>query len=334
MGHTIHGKKVGNIGFGLMGLTWRPDRLPEEQSFATIKIALESGCNYINGGEFYGPQDNNSLTLLNKYYERYPEDQDRIVLNIKGCADLTTLIPDGSPAGVKRSVENSVRLIGGKGRIDQFEPARKDPNTEIEVTVAALQEQVEAGNIGGITLSEVSAATIRRAAGVAKIEAVEVEMSLWATDPLENGIAQACAELDIPILAYSPLGRGILTGQIKSFDDLPEGDFRRHLPRFQPDVFEGNFRMVKEVEKLAAKKGCTPGQVAIGWLLALSRRPGMPRIIPIPGASKPERVRENSVEIELSDEDMVELERIVKEFSPVGTRYPEHLMKHIDTSTA
>jgi pyridoxine 4-dehydrogenase len=108
---------------------------------------------------------------------------------------------------------------------------------------------------------------------------------------------------------------------------------RRQYPRFQPDVFEGNLRMVREVEKLAARKGCTPAQVAIGWVLALSRRPGMPRIIPIPGASKPERVRENAVEVELSDEDMVELDRIVREFSPEGLRYPEQLMKAIDTST-
>jgi pyridoxine 4-dehydrogenase len=183
-------------------LTWRPEPLPDEQCFAAIKAALESGCNYMNGGEFYGPPDNNSLTLLKKYYEKYPEDQGKIVLNIKGCIDLAKHRPDSSPSGVKTSVENSVRQIGGKGRIDQFEPARKDPDTDIETTLAALQEQVNAGNIGGITLSEVSAATIRRAARVAKIEGVEVELSLWSTDPLENGVAQACAELDIPIIAY------------------------------------------------------------------------------------------------------------------------------------
>ena len=218
MGHTIQGKQVGNIGFGLMGkprlrqpvmahtdslrgLTWRASKKPDEESFAVIKAALESGCNYMNGGEFYGPPDNNSLTLLNKYYERYPEDIDKIVLNIKGCI-LENFAPDASPLGVKTSVENCVRLIGGKGRIDQFEPARKDPKVDIETTIAALEEQVQAGNIGGISLSEVSAATIRRAAKVAKIESVEVELSLWSTEPLENGVIQACAELDIPILAY------------------------------------------------------------------------------------------------------------------------------------
>lgn len=155
----------------------------------------------MNGGEFYGPPDNNSLTLLNKYYAKYPEDKDKILLNIKGCVGAN-LVPDASPAGVKASVENCVRLIGGKGRIDQFEPARKDKKVDIETTIAALKDQVEAGNIGAISLSEVSAATIRRAAKAAKIESVEVELSLWCTEPLENGVAAACAELDIPILAY------------------------------------------------------------------------------------------------------------------------------------
>ncbi|KAK4190559.1 NADP-dependent oxidoreductase domain-containing protein [Podospora australis] len=332
MVHTIQGKQVGNIGFGLMGLTWRPNELSEEQSFATIKAALEAGCNYMNGGEFYGPPENNSLTLLSKYYEKYPEDQDKIILNIKGCVN-PDFTPDDSPEGVKKSVGNCLRMIGGSGRITQFEPARKDPKVDIEVTVAALEEQVKQGNIGGVSLSEVSAATIRRAAKVAKIQSVEIELSLWNTEPLENGVAEACAELGIPILAYSPLGRGILTGHVKSFDDIPEGDFRKILPRFQPDVFETNLRLVKEVQELAAKKGCTPGQIAINWVLAVSRRPGMPKIIPIPGASAPERVRENAVEIELTEDDMAEIERIVQEFKPVGNRYHDHGMHALDTST-
>ncbi|KAK3984141.1 NADP-dependent oxidoreductase domain-containing protein [Cladorrhinum sp. PSN332] len=329
MGHTIQGKQVGNIGFGLMGLTWRPTKLPESQALATIKAALDAGCTYLNGGEFYGPPDNNSLTLLKKYYEKYPDDEAKVLLNIKGCLS-PSFATDSSPEGVKTSVENSVRLIGGKGRIHQFEPARKDQKVEIEDAVKALQEQVDAGNIGGISLSEVSANTIRRAAKVAKIQSVEVELSLWETTPLENGVAQACAELDIPVLAYSPLGRGMLTGQIKSPDDIPEGDYRRTVPRFQPGAFEANLRLVDEVKKLAAKKGCTPGQIAINWVVALGRRPGMPEIIPIPGASSPERAKENAVEIELSEEDLAEIERIVSEFKPVGERYDEHGMQLID----
>lgn len=125
----------------------------------------------------------------------------------------------------------------------------------------------------------------------------------------------------------------MLTGEIKSFDDIPEGDYRRMVPRFQPDVFETNLRLVREVERLAASKGVAPGQIAIGWVLALNRRPGMPRIIPIPGASRPERVRENAVEVELSDEELDELDRISKELAPVGNRYPDHGMALLDTSS-
>ncbi|KAH6650204.1 NADP-dependent oxidoreductase domain-containing protein [Chaetomium tenue] len=332
MGHTIQGKQVGNIGFGLIGLSVPPGRLTEEEAFAAIKAAVDAGCNYLNAGEFYGTPDANSLTLLNNYYAKYPEDRDKILLNVKGCI-FENLTPDDSPAAVKTSVENCVRLIGGKGRIDQFEPARKDPKVDIETTLAALQEQVDAGNIGGISLSEVSAATIRRAAKITKIHSVEVELSLWATEPLENGVVEACAELDIPILAYAPLGRGMLTGQLHSPADIPPADHRHTMPRFQPDVFAHNLRMAGEVAKVAARKGCTPAQVAIGWVLALGRRPGMPAIIPIPGAARPERVRENAVEVELGTEEMEELGRIAREFAPVGERYSEHGMRALDGST-
>ncbi|KAJ4417389.1 hypothetical protein N0V85_001869 [Neurospora sp. IMI 360204] len=327
---TIQGKKVGNIGFGLMGLTWRASNLSDDVIFPVIKAALDAGCNYFNGGEFYGPPEHNSLTVLKRYYDKYPEDVDKILLNVKGCMLPGLVAADSSPEGVRASIENSVRMIGGKGRIDQFEAARKDPKVDIEVTMKAMDEHIEAGDIRGIALSEVSAQTIRRAAKVAKITAVEVELSIWNTEPLENGVLEACAELDIPVLAYSPLGKGFLTGQVKSFDDIPEGDFRRMLPRFQPEVFEANLRLVRKVEELAARKGCTPAQFAVNWVLALSRRPGMPTIIPIPGASSPERVRENAVEIELTEEDMADVEKILKEFAPVGDRYHKHGMELLD----
>ena len=139
--------------------------------------------------------------MLKRYYDKYPEDVDKTFLNIKGCF-FDRSRADSSPEGVRRSVENCVRMIGGKGRIDQFEPARKDPNVDIEAAMEALKKHVEAGDIGGIALSEVNAQTLRRASKVVKIEALEIELSLWHTEPLENGVAQACAELDIPIIAY------------------------------------------------------------------------------------------------------------------------------------
>jgi len=177
---------------------------------------------------------------------------------------------------------------------------------------------------------------------VHKISAVEVEFSLWATDILNNGVAQACKELDIPVVAYSPLGRGFLvrpvscyrgiqqliaykqTGQIKSFDDLPEGDFRRTSPRFQPDVFDKNMQLVRDIQKLAEKKGCTSGQLATGWVLAQNDKAEMPTIIPIPGASSEDRVRENSVVVKLSKEEAAEIDGIIKEAVVIGGRYGGH----------
>ena len=165
-----------------------------------MRSALISGCNLWNGGEFYGTPESNSLTLLNEYYARYPEDADKVVLNIKGAMG-PGMKPDGSPEYVRKSVENCVKMLGGRGKIDMFECARRDPTVPLEKTLKALAEMVDEGKIGGVALSEVNANTIRAAAKITKIVAVEVELSLWTTDPLTNGIAEACAELDIPIIA-------------------------------------------------------------------------------------------------------------------------------------
>ena len=202
-----------------------------------------------------------------------------------------------------------------------FECARVDPNTPVETSIQALAECVKAGKIGAISLSEVGAATIRKAAKIHPIACVEVEMSLWATDILENGVASTCAELNIPIAAYSPLGRGFLTGQIKSPNDIPEGDFRKHLPRFQPEVFDENMKLVDEIKKLADKKGCTTGQIGIAWVKSQSGKPGMPIIIPIPGATTAERIKENMTDVSLTQADLAEIQSILDTFKPVGGRY-------------
>jgi pyridoxine 4-dehydrogenase len=205
--------KQNPIGYGLMGLTWRhvhnkPD-IPLDQILPCMKTALSLGQTVWNGGEFYGTPEKNSLHILKAYFEKYPEDAAKVEINIKGCADPVKLMPDGSREGVRRSVETCVGILPTSvKKIDIFEPARVDPNTPIEETVKYLQECVDEGLIAGIALSEASATTIRRAAKVAKISAVEIELSLWQTDPLTNGITAACKELGIPIHAYSPLGKG------------------------------------------------------------------------------------------------------------------------------
>jgi pyridoxine 4-dehydrogenase len=286
-----------------------------------MRAALAAGANFWNGGELYGTPEHNSLHLLNRYFTEYPEDAEKVVISIKGCAG-PNFVPDGSEEGVRRSVDNCVKLLGGKKTLDLFQCARVDPKTPIETTIAALAACVKEGKIKGISLSEVRAETIRRAHKVHPICGVEVEFSLWATDILTNGVAATCAELGIPIVAYSPLGRGFLTGDIKSVDDLPEGDRRRMMPRFQPDVFPKNLELVTELEKLAKKKGCKPGQLGLAWVKSFNGKPGMPTIIPIPGATTEERVVENSKDVSLTKEDLDEIDDILSKTVVIGERYP------------
>lgn len=175
-----------------------------------MKRALASGSNCWNGGEIYGPPDANSLQLLNAYFTENPDDADKVVLSIKGGFDMAKHAPDGSAEGIKKSVDNCLRILDGKKFLDLFECARVDPNVPIEETIRALADYVKAGKIGGISLSEVGPKTIRRAAAAHKIEAVEVEFSMFSPDILTNGVGKACAELGIPIIGYSPLSRGFL----------------------------------------------------------------------------------------------------------------------------
>ena len=320
----LAGRSIHPIGYGLMGLTWRKNPPSREQSFAAMKAALANGSNFWNGGEIYGNASRNSLHLLQEYFEKYPDDRGKVVISIKGGCLPDQLKPDGKPENVKRSIQECIDILGKSGKkLDIWESARVDPETPIEVTMRTAKEFVDAGKLGGISLSECSAETIRRAAKVAKIEAVEVEFSLWETTILENGIAATCAELGIPIVAYSPLGRGFLTGSVRKFEDIPEDDLRRDYPRFQPENFEKNLKLLEEVEKMAKAKGCTPGQVGISWILAKSGKDGLPVMIPIPGSTTEERVRENLVTVELSANDVKEIDSLLEQTEVAGERYPE-----------
>ncbi|KAK1755179.1 NADP-dependent oxidoreductase domain-containing protein [Echria macrotheca] len=316
--------EIGAIGYGLMGLTWRPTPLPDDQTFPALKAALAAGMNFWNGGEFYGPPDSNSLTLLERYFAKYPEDASKVVLSVKGAIDPKTHRPDGSRAGIRRSLDNCLRLLNGRKKIDIFECARRDPTVPQEETFAAIQEYIDRGLVGGIGLSEVAPATIHEAVKHASIVAVEVELSLFCPDILGNGVAAACAQYDIPLVAYSPVGRGILSGTIRTPADLPPQ--LRSWPRFQPDVFDLNLELVKQVEQFAARKSCTPAQLAIAWTRAIARRPGMPRsIIPIPGSTRPAVIEENAgaVDVELTDEEMDEIDATLAKFEIKGERYPD-----------
>ncbi|KAL4966405.1 aldo/keto reductase family protein [Aspergillus stella-maris] len=310
----ISGKDVGPIGYGLMGLTrpWAPVEYPVAARI--MKTALEQGANLWNGGIHYGTPTANSLHLLKYYFMQYPEDADRVILSIKGCYDLATHKPNGTPEGVRASVEIVLSVLDGVKKIDIFECARVDPNVPIETTIGALAELVSEGKIGGIGLSEVSAATIRRAHAVHPISSVEIELSLFTPDVLRNGVAEACRELKIPIIAYGPVARGWLTGQLRKFEDLPASDMRRHMPRFKREVFDNNAKLAEAVGAVAKRKALTVPQVAIAWVSAQGA-------IPIPGATTEERVCENCTRVKLDEEDLEQLKRITETITAHGERY-------------
>lgn len=246
-----------------------------------MKAALADGANLWNGADFYGTPANNSLHLINRYFAAYPEDADKVVLCIEsGVADMKTFKMNCTPSGIREFVENANKVLAGKKKIDVFGCGRVDKNVPIEDTVETLAELVKEGKIGGIQLSEVNAETIRRAAKVAKIDVVEAEVSLWATEIFENGVAETCGELGITVVAHTPLGAGMLTGQIKSLDDMPRNDYHRFFPRWQPENFQKNLELVTELKKLAEDKGCTPAQLALCWIKSHGKKPGMPVIVP------------------------------------------------------
>ncbi|EPS44891.1 hypothetical protein H072_1117 [Dactylellina haptotyla CBS 200.50] len=322
---TVVGRKVGDLGFGTMNFTWRPSNNPDEQSFAALNAAIDGGANFFVSGEFYGtqnPQDN--LFMLNRYFTKYPENADKVVLSVKGGVDLQILKPDGSPAGVRKSIDNILEKLGGKVKLSVFCIARVDSMNPVETTWKTVKEEyIDTGKIGGLCMSEVSAATLKKALAIVPVSVLEVEVSLWATEIFENGLVEVCAEHNIPIAAYSPLGRGFLTGQLKSPDDIPEGDMRRRFDRFQPENFGKNLELVEAIKKIAEKKGVTPAQLALAWVVQQGHKYGV-SIIPIFGATKESQVIENLQPTSLTDTEMAEIDAVLKSFKPIGGRYNSH----------
>ncbi|KAK3987505.1 pyridoxal reductase [Cladorrhinum sp. PSN332] len=319
------GKEIGPIGFGLMGLTWRQTPPSQEQAFEAMRAAVESGVNFWNGGEFYGTPDYNSLVLLERYFEKYPEDADRVLLSIKGGTNPDTHQTDASPANIRRSIDASIAQLKGRKKIDLWEFGRRDPAYPLKDTFELIDEEyVQTGKIGGISLSEVSAETIHEAVKYVKVLAVEVEVSLFSTDILENGVAAACHQYGIPIVGYSPIGRGMLTGQWKKRSDLPADSLLLafNFPRFSEENFPINVQLVEKVEELARAKGLTAAQLAINWTRSLSRRPGVPLVVPIPGASTVGRVKENSKVYDLTEDEIAQIDEVLSKFPAAGERYP------------
>ncbi|KAK0386055.1 hypothetical protein NLU13_5892 [Sarocladium strictum] len=317
----ILGKEVGATGFGLMGLTWREQVPSLDEAIATMKAALENGMLLWSAGEFYGTPEYNSMTILKAYFTKYPEDADRVVIAVKGGIDPVTHKEDGSAEGTRRSIQNILGQLGATKKLDIWIPARRDPKVPLAETFAAAQEFIDAGQLGAVALSEVNAGTLREGVEAAKLALCEVELSMFSPDILRNGVAKICAENNVPVMAYSPVGRGLLTGRFT--ESNPFVGYIGTYPRLQGENFKHNLKLVEQTKAFAEKKGCTPAQLAIAWVRAQSERAGNPPIIPIPGSTTVPRVEENARVIDLSEEEMEELTTLVDGFQTAGERYPD-----------
>jgi len=306
-----------------MMMTWRPTPIPDEDAFAAIKAgidALPPGVKILlNSGEFYGQGFTvANLELVARFFEKYPEYTDRTFLSVKGGLVPGELNVDGSKENLRRSVDNIIKTLRGTKKLDLFESARRDPKYEVEHYAEVLNEMVKEGKFDYIGLSEVGAETVRRAHKVTPVTVVEIEVSLQAYEQQTKDVIATCKELGITVVAYSPLGRGLLTGQIKSRQDFEEGDFRRVLSRFQDDNLGHNLQLVEGLTKIANRKGITVAQLSIAWVGALGSH-----IIPLPGSSNVKRTLENlgAGDVELSTEDLAEIGQLLEKYPRKGTRY-------------
>jgi aryl-alcohol dehydrogenase-like predicted oxidoreductase len=311
------GLTVSRLGLGCMGMSEFYGASDEATSLATLRRALDLGVTFLDTAAMYGRGANEELVG-----RAIAGRRDEVVLATKFGVERGETPAgrhlDGSPANVRASCDASLRRLGTDS-IDLYYQHRIDPGVPIEDTVGALAELVRAGKIRHAGLSEASPETLRRAAAVHPVAALQIEWSLWTRD-IEAEVLPTCRELGIGIVAYSPLGRGFLTGQITSPDDMAPADIRRHNPRFSADNFARNMALVDRVREIAAGLGATPGQLALAWLLHQGDD-----VVPIPGTRRPERLEENvgALALRLSDEDLARLDQAAPVGAAVGDRYPD-----------
>ncbi len=317
------GLRVSAIGLGCMGMSEFYGEGDEAESVATIHRALDLGCTFLDTADMYGPFKNEEL-VGRAIRGRRDEVTLATKFGIVRGDDPGSRSINGRPEYVRQAAEGSLRRLG-VDTIDLYYQHRVDPTVPIEETVGAMARLVEEGKVRYIGLSEAGAETIRRAHREHPVSALQSEYSLWSRD-IEDEVIPAIRELGIGLVAYSPLGRGFLTGRFTSPDDFEADDFRRHSPRFQGENFAKNLELVRHVEELARRKGCTASQLALAWTLARGED-----IVPIPGTKRRKYLEENlgALEVELTADDLERIEEIAPVGAAAGLRYPEAAMKSI-----
>jgi len=316
------GLRTSQLGLGCMGMSEFYGSYDDAESIRVIHRAIDLGVTFLDTADVYGPHKNevlvgkalkgkrDSVTLATKFgIVRDPNDTSKRSVN-------------GTPDYVRTSCDASLKRLG-VDVIDLYYLHRKDPNTPIEETVGAMAGLVKAGKVRTIGLSEVSASTLRKAHDVHPITALQTEYSLWSRDP-EDELLDLCKTLNIAFVAYSPLGRGFLTGQIKRYEDFEANDWRRKAPRFQGENFGKNLALVKKLEDIASKKVCTASQLALAWVLSQGDH-----IFPIPGTKRLKYLEENvaAINVSITDDEFKELDAIAPKGVAAGTRYPTEMMK-------